>query len=214
MSQMIIYQKLIEKNVKYLVHFTEISNLESIMTNGLLSINSMDNDNIKYNNNDLFRFEGYPNSISLSIDFPNYQMFFKYRKQKNMVLLLLKPQLILEKECLYFYKNAASSEFRNNNINIQNSIENFEKMYAQSIDNIQRSPLIPNNYTTHPQAEILCLNSIEPSYIDMILYKDRDDWNSFNKTYPFIRNYQEKSYINTNIPKYFSYRDDWELWKL
>lgn len=211
-----IQQDITVRKISCLTHFTDISNLDSIMKHGLLSIKSLNNDNINYLNNDDLRLEGRQNSISLSIEFPNYQMFYKYREcqiiKKNMIVLLIDPLLILEKDCLFFYKNAASSEFCCYNDEKLRDIESWKAMFKSSVDNRQREQLhIPNNYTTSPQAEILCLEKIEPRYIKEIVYSTQDDYNRFGKLHPNIFNYQEQSFIYPNA-FYHSPRNDYAHW--
>lgn len=65
----------VERKIKYLVHFTRIENLSSIMSYGLIPVASLSERRIDYVNNDLYRIDGFENATCLSIQFPNYKMF-------------------------------------------------------------------------------------------------------------------------------------------
>lgn len=212
-----IRQDITSRDIKHFIHFTDVSNLDSIMENGLLSIKTLDNDNIDYINNDELRLDGRPDSISLSIEFPNYQMFYKYREcqeiKKNMVVLLIDPVPIIEKDCLFFFKNAASSEFYGYIDEKLRNFEAWETMFGPSVDNVQRKQLnIPENYTTSPQAELLCLERIEPYHIKEIVYPTNDDYLVWRNLHPNILKYQNQNFIYDNA-FYHSPRMDYAHWR-
>ena len=105
-----------ERGIETLVHFTRFENLESILNKGLMSrkeLEKWDSENQPVFN-DSQRLDQCPDSISLSISFPNYKMFFPYR-QKNTAkwaVILLKPDILWEMDCAFCMDNAASSLIR------------------------------------------------------------------------------------------------------
>ena len=66
-----------ERDIRWLMHFTRIENLESILENGLLPRNSFERLDIEPLTNDSLRLDGFLEAISLSIQSPNYKMFYK-----------------------------------------------------------------------------------------------------------------------------------------
>lgn len=68
-----------ERNIRWLVHFTRIENLESILENGLLPRNNFEGLDVQPLTNDAFRLDGFLEATSLSIESPNYRMFWKCR---------------------------------------------------------------------------------------------------------------------------------------
>ena len=78
-NQLEIKNFLQERDIDELIHFTCVDNLESILSNGLLSLEDLYYNQIHYYYNDENRLEHKDNAICLSISFPNYKMFYKYR---------------------------------------------------------------------------------------------------------------------------------------
>jgi hypothetical protein len=103
---------IIQRNITHLCHFTRLENLESILKNGICSKKELINNKAQFVFNDESRLDGYPNAISTSISFPNYTCFYGMRKRSNAesdwVVILLKPSVLWEKECVFFISNAAS----------------------------------------------------------------------------------------------------------
>lgn len=85
MSRKEAIKKIIEdRKIPALTHFTSLSNLESILENGLYSRDKVD-ESVEVN--DEMRLDGRKNTISTSIGFPNSKMFYKYRNQKGGALV-------------------------------------------------------------------------------------------------------------------------------
>lgn len=100
------------KGIPYLVHFTNVENLDSILTNGLYPRSQVDSDPlIKASVNDTIRVDYKPEYNCVSISFPNCRMFYKCRQQpsSSWVVLLLNPKILWEKDCLFYPTNAASN---------------------------------------------------------------------------------------------------------
>ncbi len=67
--------------VPYLVHFTRVANLPSILQHGLYPVSRTAEVGVAPVVNDELRLDGHRNATSLSIAFPNYRMFWKYRQE-------------------------------------------------------------------------------------------------------------------------------------
>ena len=167
---MSFWELLLNNNIEYLTHFTNIENLESILTYGIRSVEYMTVHKIEYNNNDEYRFDNQLNLISISLNEINYKMLYK-KQMKNKsqinswVILKLKPSLLDDKKEKIFFceKNAATTEINNllrKNRNELSTKEAFIKM-LNSTDN---------------QKEILVEETIESSYIESIVVRNISDY--------------------------------------
>lgn len=167
-------KKFIEsRGIKALIHFTHIKNLDSILEKGLLSKKFLIDQNMEYKYNDKHRIEGKPHAICLSISYPNYKMFYKYRCQEEgeWCVLALDPSILYEKDCLFCISNAASTSELKRSDALKSNVSGLKKLFYDP--NLHRVKVnMPDHYTTDPQAEVLVLNPIEPRYIRAI-YFDR-----------------------------------------
>lgn len=202
--------------IEALVHFTHIANLSSIFQYGLLGRSQLESmswiEPPQYNDN--YRLDGQREAICLSISFPNYKMFYKYsfNNRSHWVVLLLKPSILWELDCKFYQENAASNNAKENIIEKRNqarkqpeALKNMFSNYGQ----IKREILeIPNNFTTHPQAEVLVCNPINTQYIDAVHFHSLDVGNWWIKQNP--GNHLYKFYSGYRY--YFSPRQDWEMW--
>lgn len=85
------------KNIDALYHFTHKDNLPSILSKGLLTKKTLEEQNIEYKYNDEHRWDGLEDSISLSFSHTNWKMFGKYRNligQNDFVVLKISPELL------------------------------------------------------------------------------------------------------------------------
>jgi hypothetical protein len=181
------------RNIEYLVHFTPISNLPSILSNGIQSLDFLNANNIPYIYNDSERIEGYKNSISLSITFPNYSMLSKYRiyeqPTKDMALIFLDPSILWTLNCAFFYTNAAKKVFKNTFLSQYKSFAAWQHMFGLTIGKINRNLLnLTPEFTTDPQAEVLCFDSISPKLIKAILFDSQLSFNKISQRLPDIEN--------------------------
>ncbi len=81
--------KCIEKRkIKKLIHFTSVSNLESILKKGLLSREMLEEKNIKFECTDMQRYDGRKDCISLSIEYPNFKMLNFKKNNWEMITQL------------------------------------------------------------------------------------------------------------------------------
>ena len=199
-------QSLIDKyQIKSIYHFTPISNLDSIMANGLLSITEMKKRNIKYVYNDSMRLDGLLNGICCSIGFPNYKLFFKFRHtniHEKWVVLELSPDILLNIDgCRIFSENAAGSLFKI----VEYPITQLEQIFSREyISNVRENFHIPTGCPINPQAELIVPNSIQVKYIKSLNFDNIEDVEKYSRIYDI------QCHCNTNL---FSKRSDWKNWE-
>lgn len=200
-----------ERDIQTLVHFTRIRNLYSILRNGLIGRNALEqlalDERPVYN--DSGRWDGHEEAICLSISFPNYRMFYKYSNdnRSEWVVLLLDPAVLWELDCVFCHENAASNAVRFISLEERRQVHSFERMFAD-YGHIRRINLgIPDNYPTHPQAEVLALEPILPRYITGVHFPNLDACQRWYNTHQ--GDYVQKFFYGDT---YFVPRKDWPIW--
>lgn len=194
-----------ERNIKSLYHFTKADNLHGILRNGLLSRKTMNENGISYLYNDNNRLEGRLEANCLSIGFPNYKMFYKYRmrdKDCEWCILELSPKILYEKECLFCIENAASKSETRRMDEDKKGIRGLERLYLN--ENLRREAKLRPDFTTNPQAEVLVLDDIGTEYIEKIYFE------SLPIRFPF-NNYIGYSFYTCK--DLFSPRRDYSYWR-
>ena len=159
-----------EYGIDTLIHFTRVQNLSSILQNGLLGRNTLENQQIRAQYNDLYRFDGCRNAISLSISFPNYQMFYRYsnNNRDEWVVLLLNSSILWELDCAFCQENAASNNVTKISLETRKQPSSLGMMFTDYGQNYRKNLRIQTNYPTHPQAEVLVFNQILPHNISQV----------------------------------------------
>lgn len=203
-----------ERGIENLIHFTHIENLNSILSDGLIPRTTLERDRKSFSSNDDLRLDGYQSSISLSVSFPNYGMFYKYRSRSNektvdWVVLELDPSILWKLESAFCYKNAASGEMTKISVNERKQPEYLHKMFDDNGQNRQDLNLYDNN-PTDPQAEVLCFGSISPEYIKGVHFYselDKDRW--ILKNGEHAKSFNDKFYFGDY---YFTPRADYSFW--
>lgn len=201
-----IQKEVQRRGIEHLLHFTKISNLESILHHGLITRDKIPLDHIEQTCNDQLRLDK-TNGICLSVSFPNYRMFYRYRKKfpdVSWIVLGIDPRLLWEKECFFSHTNAASIASRSIPWPQRSGISGFNKMFSDI--SAQRSELtIPDCYTTDPQAEIMVFENIEKKYIMGYAVESSNNLKLFSIKFPNTK--------FTHINSFFSYRKDFQYWK-
>lgn len=173
-----------ERNIKRLVHFTNVVNLSNIVKYGLLPISELDENEIEYDYNDELRLDNNPNSISISITSPNYKMFYKIRCEKdetNWAVIILDAEKVLNLDCAFCYTNAASSEITSTPLKDLKTLDAFEEMFSEYSGKPSRRTLGLHEYdTTDPQAEILVFDKIPVFAIKCVVFEDFITMNKFS----------------------------------
>jgi len=165
-----------EKEIPFLVHFTNLKNLESIFKHGLVTRNQLDKLESKSETNDEYRLDGHEDSVSLSIAFPNCQMFYKIRQSidAQYCLLALDPDLLLKHESAFCKYNAADGAISHQDINTLKSPEALLSMFDDLPTQRTREEQKLKSYDpTDVQAEILTFDTIPKSYIGAVVFPDK-----------------------------------------
>lgn len=198
-----------ERQIKNLIHFTHKQNLLSIMSKGLL--NRLNVEKISgCRINDEKRLDNCCEAICLSISFPNYRMFHKYKKDSpsDWVVLAIKPDILWEFDCAFCYDNAANGKVTAIPLDERKKVEALRGLFLD-IDGIKRSDLhIPKYFPTNPQAELLVFNEIPVEYIQKIYF-----FNSVSKINWLEENSIGDSKLFEVEANFFSPRCDYEHWK-
>ena len=198
-----IYNYLVGRGVKRLVHFTPAKNLQSILTKGIIPRANLNSESAMFL--DSQRLENMRDCSCFSFSFPNYKMFYKYQKLTNQSFVVLfidiSYLLTVKYENLYFLPSNAASGRYAGRCNEMHGLNAVQAQFALT----GRDKGIPDSFTTNPQAEILIRSVVPPSFIKEIHFKTRSDFMSFGSNIP---NRYNTSVSNT----YFSYRSDYQNW--
>ena len=168
--------------IPHLVHFTRCDNLSSILRHGFLSIKDCKEHKIEAFCNDSMRLDAQPDGISLSVTFPNYRMFYKYRQlatDTDWAVLILSPKILWEKECAFYRCNAADSRMRNLPRELASTPKAFREMF-EAKDSLRDHWLCAYD-PTDPQAEVMVYEQIEPDLIETVAFEtkaDKEKWSS------------------------------------
>ena len=196
-----------ERKIQFLVHFTRIENVVSILDRGLyprnqcakLGINSMKNDAYRHDHTD---------AICASIGFPNYKMFFALQKESpnlQWAIIGLKPDVLWLKDCSFCKANAASSSVSSIPIDDRKGVAALSAMY-EDFEGKERCKLdIPMCYPTNPQAEVLIHDHVEPELLLGVAFNDKALASEFAARYDGL------SFIFE--PSFFKWRSDYMHWR-
>lgn len=201
------------RNIEWLMHFTIIDNLESILENGLVPRNTLsmlESIGVKPIINDDSRYDSCTDANCMSIEFPNYKMFYTLRcnnPSSEWVVLAFEAKIINDFKCAFCYHNAGDSEIFTIPIEDRMTKNAFEGMFADRNGYPSREQLnIPEYYPTNPQAEILVFGIIPSSYIKYAIFDSNNTLNKYKDMVPS----QIKCIVNKD---YFFGRCDNEFWK-
>lgn len=203
-------QELIEaKDVKYVLHFTRLSNLPSILEKGLINRVQLNLSGVQSEFNDNYRLDGQQDSISCSISFPNYKMFYKLRQENpdvEWVVLYLKSSVLWEKDCAFCVSNAASNEVTSIPIQARKGTVAFNRLFENVPGKPTRADIgIPDALPTNPQAEVLVFGNIEINYIIGAITQSKETEELLKAKYP---NYKFVYHNEAFLP-----RMDYEYWR-
>jgi hypothetical protein len=156
-------------NIPYLVHFTRAVNLPSILEHGLYPISRKDELGINPQVNDQMRLDGHLDGISLSIRFPNYRMFYKYRRENpeiDWVVLGIHPSVLWEKNCAFCCHNAADLRISRQPLKNLQTVEAMQGMFAE-LEGLEsrKEQRLESSDPTDGQAEVMVFDVIEPELI-------------------------------------------------
>lgn len=187
-----------ERNIKSLIHFTRIENLENILNKGIVSRNSIgedgfknvwddffevENNKQKYLYNDDLRLDNKKDYSCFSISFPNNEMLYRLRKNNensHWAILILSSNILLNYDCLFYPCNAASNSVRHEDIESFKGEVALENMFYSE----GRDSYLTNKYPTDVQAEVLIKGIISPEYIVFVFLDNESLVNQYKEKYP------------------------------
>lgn len=179
-----IIQKIKEQKIEKYVHFTNVLNLDSILREGLIPVKNLQEKSIQYHFNDVDRLDNRLDASSLSITFPNYQMFYTYRKKNpnsQWVVISYDAKKVAKKDCAYFQYNAALHIYKNVKWETFISLSAFDLLFSGNREGLY------SYETTNPQAEVMVREIIPTDYIDAIYFNDYFLYKLYEQKYPNIK---------------------------
>jgi hypothetical protein len=198
-----------KRNIKYVFHFTRLENLKNIMDYGLIPRSLLESGGIESTFNDSDRIDGCPDASCLSINFPNYKMFWAYRQSLSgvqWVVLAIKARILWEKNCAFCQENAASNAVTRIPLQDRKGVNAFIRLYDEIDNKPSRKDLgISDSTPTNPQAEVLVFDIIESELIEVVVVENQETYNETIKKCPGI-----KPQIQ---PAFYSARKDYSHWK-
>jgi hypothetical protein len=188
------------RNITKIVHFTHVDNLASIFERGILPRKDLCDNNIQFVQNDVQRLDKRTYATSVSISFPNYKMFHKYKygNEQHYAVLEVDSSVLWENHCLFCHTNAASNPIRTQCDKQLASPESLEGMFEGGRRNVCLQSCDP----TDPQAEVLVMGIIQSDKI-MQCNVSR---NAFNNLCHLDNRVQWDDH-------YFEPRCDWSDWQ-
>ena len=177
---------LMERNVKSLLHFSHASNLNSIISHGILGRETLAERGLPFYKTDERRLDLLSNAISLSFTRPNLLMLsFKTStlKTEDWIVFDISPQILLSEDFAAFPSNAAATEVTNAFRRDPGKFCGIRGLRQMFLDGkastrastntgkkISREELgLPENQPTDPQAELMLLSQVKVPNINRIL---------------------------------------------
>ena len=192
-----IKEKIQERGIETLYHFTSAENLASIFKHGILSRTALKEQGITADINDEKRLDSWYSGISLSVSWPNYQYFGNVRgryPERTYVLLELDPSILYELDCSFYPTNAANKEMGRMKRQERRSAAAFEELF-QDRDGYSREKYgTPAYFTTDPQAEVFAFDPIPAEYIRAVDFETRAESQPFEQDVPKDRLHFDKAY--------------------
>lgn len=210
------------RNIDSLIHFTRQENLPSVLTHGLVPVKLQQELKIKSLHNDDQRIDEQLDATSLSIEFPNYSLFYKFRNIKypnsKWVVLVVDKEILFSPNHIVFFchSNAASVFPHTPNKSDLCKAKSFDELFSDSAltkdgKEIFRYDLqINNNWPTNPQAEVLISSIIEPKYIKYIYFENVDQKVECLNTKGMEKLSEYEHLINPDV---FRPRSDFKYWQ-
>ena len=195
-----IYDKLMKENKK-LYHITEFSNLESILKNGLVSLDELKNRNIiaKYSSSDNSRDIDRQRTLSKYVRLaytPFYDMISArigyYKTLERPIILSISPEVLKFSGVKFTNKNAICNDaYLFDEDEIFDSLD-FEKIYLPR----DSSNYKLEEYKNARQSEILIPQKIDIQYFNKIIIQTGIQYNLLNVYNINIVEYYIISYLS------------------
>jgi len=194
-----------KRGVEELIHFAPISKMPFILRYGLLTNAILRN--AKSEVGDKSRFDGNDDHICLSIDFPNYKLFFKRRSDagpaEEWCVLSISRALTWERSCIFYPCNAATGKGAYG----KRGINGLKEMFADTSEGRDRDRALKGSYTTNPQAEILVPDGVESEFIEKVYFRTESERDAHGS---IVNNSGKQSLIRKDL---FLPRCDYKSWR-
>jgi hypothetical protein len=194
-----------KRGVKELIHFAPISKMPFILRYGLLTNSILKNARSEVG--DKSRLDGNDDHICLSVDFPNYKLFFRRRSDagpaEKWCVLSVSRALTWERSCIFYPCNAA----RGKGSYGKRGINGLKEMFADTSEGIDRDRLLKDSYTTNPQAEILVPDAVQPKFIGRVYFETELEMDTFGD---IVKNSGRQSIARKEL---FLPRSDYRSWQ-
>lgn len=169
-------------SVPYLLHFTQVENLPSIMAKGLCPVATLTAAATPFRANDCLRLDGHKDAVSLSIAHPNDRMFAKYRwqaLQQKWAVLVLDSSILWQYPTAFNRRNAADKRISSLSRAERMTVEAFDAMFmaADDLPSREANSLFPFD-PTDVQAELLVFDKIPSFKVNGVVFGDADSLNS------------------------------------
>ena len=199
-----IQEECATRNIDRLLHFTPVEHLGSILKHGLLVPSVCKVNDVGMKPNDTSRHD-HQDAICLSIEWPNWSLYWRFHQldvKRAWAVIQVKHTVLWEKRVCFNTTNAADGAMSSQTFAARQGVQKFLELF-DDWGNKKRADLhIPDFYTTNHQAEVLCLDTIEPSYFDAVYLDQQDAFNAYKGAHANI----------LHDSTYFKYRRDWGHW--
>ena len=206
---MTIQKVVAERGIDLLFHFTQVQNLHSILTHGLLPKGQCAINGILPIINDSQRLD-FTDGVCLTIGFPNYKMFYTLRQnnpQTEWAVIGLEPRVLWEKDVAFCRENAAKAEVTAIPLHQRKGAAALRAMFDDYEGKPRKILEIPESCPTHPQAEVLVFEKIEPNYIVGVTFNKPANATQFR-----AQSYEQEYQLIHDLD-YFYARRDFAHWK-
>ncbi|GFZ86267.1 DarT ssDNA thymidine ADP-ribosyltransferase family protein [Sphingobium fuliginis] len=177
-----------QRSLPFLVHFTRVENLPSIMCHGLRSISAMQSEKIAFRWNDEQRLDGHEDAVSLSIAHPNDKLFYRWRMsnpQQGWAVLLLDPSVLWTCASAFCAHNAADRRISRQERTALSSVAAFDAMFADQDGQTSRSTQnLRLCDPTDVQAEILVFDPIPAALVSSAIFSDHTNLTQWRDLFP------------------------------
>jgi hypothetical protein len=198
------------RGVAYLVHFTRVENIESIMRMGLVPVESLLHCGIKHIHNDKRRIDNYPNANCFSIMHCNYKLLYFYCsgvEYNKYAVMYYDANLLLHHKVGFFPTNAARC--RAKHVYSNGKSEAFERMFMEldpAMGTTRAELGLKDYFPTDPQSEALVFGQVSNSFLRGVFFYDKESMERYER------------YIPGSIDVFYSKnafreRHDWEFWR-
>lgn len=208
-----------QRGIESLYHFTRYDNLSSILMHGLVPVKTQRIRGIDSIRNDMKRIDRKQECTSLSVSFPNYKLFYRFRienQSAKWVVIEIDPYLLASPfHNSYFYTSNAAATSTDT---LEGSTKTlaFQQMFSNSYTKksghtLYRKMLdIPDSFTTNPQAEILTDGIIPLNYIKKMHFINSEDKLLYDKQ--FVQHSSNHNINSFVTPFLFDKRFDSFYW--